>query len=123
MHPFAPEVTTVDTRELKALEIAARTKITFDGHAWTVPSQAGNGPHRVVLTANTAACTCDVVLAIGTSALVYPAAGLPAIAQRHGAWFAEINPQSTPLTPTADLVIARTAGSCVPALLDAWEHA
>jgi hypothetical protein len=59
MHPFTLEVTTVDTRELKALEIAARTKIAFDGHAWTVPSQTGNGPHRVVLTATTATCTCD----------------------------------------------------------------
>lgn len=82
-----------------------------------------NLPAEALDRAETAARTCDVVLAIGTSALVYPAAGLPAIARRHGAWFAEINPQSTPLTPTADLAIARTAGSCLPALLDAWEHA
>jgi transposase len=39
--------------------MAARTKIAFDGHTWTVPSQSGNGSHRVLLTATTAACTCD----------------------------------------------------------------
>lgn len=49
----------MDTRELKALEIAARSKLTFDGHIWTVPSQSGNGSHRVILTATTATCTCD----------------------------------------------------------------
>lgn len=49
----------MDTRELKALEIAARTRIAFDGHTWTVPSQSGNGSHRVTLTATTVTCTCD----------------------------------------------------------------
>lgn len=81
-----------------------------------------NLPADALDRAGAAARACDVVLAIGTSALVYPAAGLPEIARRHGAWFAEINPQPTPLTRTADLAIAQAAGSCVPALLDAWEH-
>jgi len=81
-----------------------------------------NLPADALDRANAAARDCDAVLAIGTSALVYPAAGLPALAQRHGAWFAEINPQPTPLTPTADLVVARAAGLALPAALAAWEE-
>jgi len=49
----------MDMRELKALEIAARSKIGFDGGAWLVPSQSGNTPYRVTLTANAAACQCE----------------------------------------------------------------
>ena len=48
----------MDMRELKGLEIAARTKITFDGDAWVVPSQSGNGKYRVLLKPE-AACTCE----------------------------------------------------------------
>ncbi|WP_257386451.1 SIR2 family NAD-dependent protein deacylase [Tahibacter caeni] len=82
-----------------------------------------NLPADALDRANAAATQCDVVLAIGTSALVYPAAGLPGLAQRHGAWFAEINPQPTPLTPAADLVVAQPAGLALPAALAAWEEA
>jgi NAD-dependent deacetylase len=80
-------------------------------------------PSEALERANAAARDCDVVLAIGTSALVYPAAGLPALAQRHGAWFAEINPQPTSLSQDADLVIAAAAGSALPAVIEAWEEA
>ncbi|MBL8296751.1 MAG: NAD-dependent deacylase [Rhodanobacteraceae bacterium] len=79
-------------------------------------------PAEALTAAQAAARGCDVVLAIGTSALVYPAAGLPALAQQHGAWFAEINPQPTPLTSAADLAIVQTAGYAMPAVLDAWEN-
>lgn len=81
-----------------------------------------NLPQDALDLAGEAALACDVVLAVGTSALVYPAAGLPSIAQRHGAWFAEINPQATPLTPQADLVIAAPAGTVLPAALAAWKE-
>ncbi len=48
----------VDLRELKALEIAARSKITFDGTHWLVPSQAGTGKYQVTIT-GAPSCTCD----------------------------------------------------------------
>jgi len=49
----------VDLRELKALEIAARSKIVFDGKAWSVPSQTSpTGSYRVIL-APTVSCTCE----------------------------------------------------------------
>ena len=41
----------MDLRELKALEIAARFNITFDGEAWSVPSQTGGGRYRVYFAA------------------------------------------------------------------------
>jgi transposase len=48
----------VDLRELKALEIAARSKFTFSGGSCTVPSQSGNGSYRVTL-GDEATCECD----------------------------------------------------------------
>jgi NAD-dependent deacetylase len=49
--------------------------------------------------------SCDVMLVVGTSAQVYPAAYLPRLAWSHGAKIVEINPQETPITRYADFVI------------------
>jgi transposase len=48
----------MDLRELKALEIAARSKITWDGSAWSVPSQSTGVAYRVTLQPKEA-CTCQ----------------------------------------------------------------
>jgi len=49
----------VDLRELKALELAARSKIAFDGSAWLVPSQTSpSGQYRVTLKP-ALACECE----------------------------------------------------------------
>jgi transposase len=48
----------MDMRELKALELAARAKIVFDGECWIVPSQSTNGTYRVSI-GEPAACECD----------------------------------------------------------------
>jgi NAD-dependent deacetylase len=45
-----------------------------------------------------AAARCDLCFVIGTSALVYPAAGLPEIAKAAGAYVCEVNPERTPLS-------------------------
>ena len=85
-----------------------------------------NLPQEALDTAEAAAHDCDLVLAVGTSALVYPAAGLPELAQRNGACFAEINLETTPLTRRAALVLHQPAGIALPALMAAaWppEHA
>jgi NAD-dependent deacetylase len=58
----------------------------------------------------------DVVLVVGTSGLVYPAAGLPALARRAGAFVVEINPVATPLTPGMDAVLAGPSGEVLPRL-------
>lgn len=49
----------MDMRELKALEIAARCRLTYDGVAWTVPSQSGKGTYRVTLATQGNNCNCD----------------------------------------------------------------
>lgn len=59
---------------------------------------------------------CDVLLVIGTSSLVYPAAHLPAVARAGGASVLEINPDRTPLTAHADLWWPERAGAALPAL-------
>jgi NAD-dependent deacetylase len=48
------------------------------------------------LEAADASCTADVLLVIGTSSVVYPAAGLTGVARSRGAFIVEINPESTP---------------------------
>src|SRR6266568_2535170 len=45
-------------RELKALEIAARDRIPFDGTCWLVPSQADGHKYRVTI-GTTPSCPCD----------------------------------------------------------------
>jgi transposase len=49
----------MDSRELKALEIAARSKITFAAGVFTVLSQSGRGDYKVILTTNDGTCTCE----------------------------------------------------------------
>lgn len=49
----------MNLRELKALEIAARTKLAFENGAWSVPSQSGKGTYRVVLQKEGSICTCE----------------------------------------------------------------
>lgn len=65
-----------------------------------------------------AAQTCDLCLVVGTSGMVYPAAGLPGLAKDHGAGVIVVNPQPSALDATADLVLAAPAGQCLPMLWD-----
>lgn len=60
---------------------------------------------------------CDVFLSVGTSGLVYPAAGLPLAALRHNVTVVEINPQPTPLTGQATFTLEGAAGVVLPKLV------
>ena len=60
------------------------------------------------------AAICDVFLTVGTSAVVYPAAGLIEEARRHGAFTVEINPEATPATPSVDLALKGGAETVLP---------
>lgn len=64
-----------------------------------------------------AMATADIVVVVGTSGLVYPAAGLPDVASAHGAVVIEVNPEPTPLSPSATLCIREAATSALPGLL------
>jgi NAD-dependent deacetylase len=66
-----------------------------------------------------AARDADVVLVVGTSSLVYPAAALPQAARAAGAFVIEVNPEPTPLTPLAQVSLRGRAAEVVPALVEA----
>ncbi len=74
-------------------------------------------PAGPMTVAAAAAEDCDVFLSVGTSSLVYPAAGLAEVALRRRATVIEINPNATDLSPHADLVLAGPSGQILPALL------
>lgn len=61
-----------------------------------------------------AALDCDVCLLVGTSSIVYPAAGFCAEARRRGAFTAEINPETTGASDGVDLAIAERAEVALP---------
>ncbi len=60
---------------------------------------------------------CDVLLVAGTSAVVEPAASLPMMAKRQGAYVVEVNPEATPLSAAADTSIRGRAGEILPHLV------
>jgi NAD-dependent deacetylase len=74
-------------------------------------------PEAAVEAAWEAAQRCDLCLVVGTSGLVYPAAGLPEIAIGAGAYVVEINPERTPLSPRVSQRIAGTAAQVLAELL------
>ncbi|OBK45906.1 NAD-dependent deacylase [Mycobacterium sp. 1081908.1] len=59
----------------------------------------------------------DVMVVVGTSAIVYPAAGLPDLALSRGTVVVEVNPEPTPLTPNATISIRESASQALPELL------
>jgi NAD-dependent deacetylase len=75
-----------------------------------------NLPAAELARAARAAAACDLLLAAGTSALVYPAAGLIETALRAGACVIEVNPEPTPFSRFVHLRLAAPAGEAVPAL-------
>lgn len=60
----------------------------------------------------------DLLIAIGTSGVVYPAASLPFTGRRAGAYLVEVNPEPTPLTPSVDECLTGPAGVVLPPLVD-----
>ncbi len=78
-------------------------------------------PPDALAAAEAMARRCDLMLVVGTSAEVYPAAALPSIAKASGAIVIEINPNATALSPTADYALRGPAGRVLPALVqEAW---
>lgn len=58
----------------------------------------------------------DCFMTVGTSAVVYPAAAFPIEAARRGVPLIEVNPEETPLTPIADIVVRAPSGEALPAI-------
>ncbi|MFZ7127041.1 MAG: SIR2 family NAD-dependent protein deacylase [Desulfobacterales bacterium] len=69
--------------------------------------------------ARESASRCDVLLVVGTSAVVQPAAMIPLIARDHGARVIEINTEPTPLTGrVSDYLVRGSAGAVLETVID-----
>jgi NAD-dependent deacetylase len=71
----------------------------------------------VIARAEAAARSCDVLLTLGTSLVVYPAAGLVPLAKAAGARVVIANAEPTPFDDLADAVLRGNLSDVVPALV------
>jgi len=67
-------------------------------------------PEDAMVRAQALTESCDLMIATGSTLIVYPAAGFPEYAKRLGAKLAILNREETPLDPIADLVLHREIG-------------
>jgi NAD-dependent deacetylase len=77
-------------------------------------------PADVWAEAAEGAAASDVCFVVGTSAIVYPAAGLPLAAKRAGAFLVEVNPEPTPLSDACDVTLRGPAGEVLPVIADSF---
>jgi len=75
-------------------------------------------PENALNESFAAAADCSVFLSVGTSSLVYPAAGLADVARENRAIVAEINPNPTLHAETYDFAIVGNAGVALPKLVE-----
>jgi NAD-dependent deacetylase len=82
------------------------------GHIKTATISFGQAmPEREMRRAEQLTLDCDLFLAIGSSLVVWPAAGFPLLAKRNGARLAIINREATEFDEMADLVVREDIGS------------
>ncbi len=76
-------------------------------------------PETALHLADSLARNCGVMIIVGTSATVYPAAGLPYIAKENGAFIIECNTEPTQFTRTiTDIFLQGPAGTTLPRLVE-----
>lgn len=73
-------------------------------------------PWPAMAAAAEAAHACDLMLVVGASGLVHPAAQLPLIARQAGAAVIDINLQPSPISAIADLFLPGKSGEILPDL-------
>jgi NAD-dependent deacetylase len=76
-------------------------------------------PEPEMARAEAATLACDLMLVLGSSLTVYPAAGFPLLARRKGAPVAILNRGQTPQDDIADLAIRAEIGPTMRAVIDA----
>jgi len=74
-------------------------------------------PEEEMLRAEAATLDCDLFIAVGSSLVVYPAAGFPMLAKRNGARLIIINRDATEYDRFADLVVREDIGSVMAPLM------
>ena len=73
---------------------------------------------EVIQAAQNAIQEADLLVSIGTSAVVYPAAALPLIAKEAGAKCVEVNPEPTPMSEVYDVCMRTTASEAVASMAE-----
>ena len=94
--------------------------------AWVRPAVVWFGeqlPPGAFARAVTLTEAADVLLAVGTSGEVQPAASLPGLARRQGARVIEVNPLPSEITRRAHLFLQGPSGEVLPAVLAALHAA
>jgi NAD-dependent deacetylase len=76
-------------------------------------------PAEPMARAEAATLACDLFLVLGSSLVVYPAAGFPLVAKRNGARLAIVNREPTELDGYADLVLHDEIGPALSAAVAA----
>ena len=74
-------------------------------------------PAREMQLAQKETLACDLFIVIGSSLVVYPAAGFPELAKRNGSKLIIVNRDETPLDDIADLVVHRPIGETMGAIM------
>lgn len=74
-------------------------------------------PGDIWRAAERAVRACDILLSIGTSGLVYPAAGLPELAQNLAKAVIVVNPNATEQDRSATYCLCGAAGEVLPSLV------
>lgn len=74
---------------------------------------------RIWAEAERAGCAADVLLVVGTSATVYPAAGLAPLARSFGAKVIEVNIEPTPVSGLVDCALTGPSGEILPQVVPA----
>ena len=75
-------------------------------------------PQPAIQQAIALAREADVMLVVGSSLVVYPAADLPLVAARSGATLIIVNAEPTPFDEQAEVVLHGRAGDILPAMTD-----
>ncbi len=90
------------------------------GHIKTATVSFGQSmPAAAMELAEELSLACDLFLAIGSSLVVWPAAGFPLLAKRNGARLVIVNREETEMDSAADLVIHSEIGSVLEPFIDA----
>lgn len=76
-------------------------------------------PEEALAAAQSAAASCELFLSLGTSSIVYPAAGLIDLALQNDAAILEVNPDDTPFSAKIRWSIRGKTGEVLPRLFEA----
>jgi NAD-dependent deacetylase len=74
-------------------------------------------PEAAMRRAEELALDCDLFLAVGSSLVVWPAAGFPLMAKRNGARLVIVNGEVTEFDEIADLVVREDIGTALAPLI------